>query len=182
MSWAAFGQIAGEVGKLALDQYQTNRAFSKSKAMAREQMRFQERMANTQYQRAAKDLEAAGLNRVLALGSPAHSPSGATATMTPPQNQKLSVIETASAKAAIDNMKKQNKLLDTQEKKVFSEWQNEMAKNRGYLADSRLKSLEASKQEVVKVLYDKLGKQATSLVDSILEAAGLGPNSAKSAK
>lgn len=41
------------------------------------QMEFQERMRDTQYQAAAKDLEAAGLNRVLALGSPAASPSGA---------------------------------------------------------------------------------------------------------
>jgi len=40
------------------------------------QMEFQERMRDTQYQAAAKDLEAAGLNRVLALGSPAASPSG----------------------------------------------------------------------------------------------------------
>ena len=59
----------------------TNRAQMR---LAREQMDFQERMSSTAYQRAAEDLEAAGLNRILALGSPATSPHGAMAMLQNP--------------------------------------------------------------------------------------------------
>lgn len=111
MGWAEVAQVGAEILDKGVDQYNANRAFSKNKWMAREQMRFQERMASTQYQRAAKDLEAAGLNRVLALGSPAAAPAGSTATYQAAKTPKVDLMAIASAKEAIEGQRQQNRIL-----------------------------------------------------------------------
>lgn len=76
--------------------------------LSREQMAFQREMASTQYQRSAKDLEKAGLNRILALGSPAASPGGAMASIS---NPTAGVANSARNVALLNTQKK---LLDTQ--------------------------------------------------------------------
>ena len=78
------GPLQSQAGPLigglfsAKGQRDANRA---NIAMARENRAWQEKMSNTAYQRAATDMSAAGLNRILALGSPASTPGGNVATI-----------------------------------------------------------------------------------------------------
>lgn len=90
---------------------------------AEKQMNFQERMSSTAYQRAAQDLQKAGLNRVLALGNPASSPSGASASINAP-DLGGSAVRGASAKAAISLQQEQQKLLQVQQDATAAQAEN----------------------------------------------------------
>jgi len=110
--------ILGGVASGLLGMFGQSSANKANAKMAREQMAFQERMSNTAYQRSTKDLEKAGLNRILALGSPASSPAGQTAQM-------KSTTEAASNSAAnMANQIAQLKAVNAQTAKTKAETVN----------------------------------------------------------
>ncbi len=98
-SWLSTGinAIAG-LGSAAASYFGTKDVNKQNKAIAREQMAFQERMSNTAYQRAMADMRTAGLNPILAYKQGgASSPGGAAI----PAQNALGNAATSAREAAM---------------------------------------------------------------------------------
>ena len=141
-----FGLIEGAIGGASsyFGALSANRA---NRALAREQMNFQERMSNTAYQRAMADMEAAGINPILAYQQGgASSPGGSTATMQNAVGQGVSsAIAARRTHAEVKNMVEQNRNLRAQNSQIRSQVNLNRALAQTAEAEAVLKANSAAK-------------------------------------
>ncbi len=129
---AAGGAALLGAGASAYGQHTANKTNLK---IAREQMKFQEEMSSTSYQRAMQDMRQSGLNPMLAFQQGgASSPGGASARM---ENVGAAAVgggtSAASTSMAVQATKKQMKLLteQTREQSAKSDYQEAYTKAHG---------------------------------------------------
>lgn len=162
-------EILGGAAKTGIDIWSAENASKDAKMMSREQMQFQERMSNTAYQRSADDMQKAGLNRILAAGGAASTPSGASSggyTSSSADFGQLGSSAKANATAKLQQeqqlsaITKQNQLTDKSIETQSTQQELNKAMETKALSDAMTSQQSAKRQETEnKILELQMGEQ-----------------------
>jgi len=151
--------------------YDTVSGAKGARAASQKQMDFQERMSNTAYSRAAKDLEKAGLNRILALGSPASTPAGSAA---PVPNMIQDVANVATTASGLATAKSQRTLMGQQGQQAIASANAARAKANLDTENARIRKTFADAIKTPEEFFnamDKMKSDATTTLNSGFSSA-----------
>lgn len=147
MAWVA--PIAGAAIGALSSWFGQSSANDANKKIAREQMAFQERMSNTQWQRGVADMKAAGINPMLAFSQGgASAPQGASATMQNPAGGAADIMSKGISSAI------QAKLVEGQLRSMDSQIAKNMADAQKSVIDADTSQKQGHVLEAQKKYYE----------------------------
>lgn len=168
----SLSSLAGPISA-GIDYFSAKDTQQKQKDVAREQMEFQERMSNTAYQRAVKDMRAANLNPALAYSQGgASAPGGAQPNLVTPQvGDKLMKGQQVSSAVQLQRAQTGN----TQAQTVLTDAQTTTAREvaRREKAEADLREQEARFAKKYPDTYNawKLGGAKAAAADTVVSGA-----------